>query len=167
MKIILLILLLCAWTSPAVSEVSISLPENPQRTNGLVLNTIVLYDAAQTWKSGFIPKNAVENLGSQGTGRMTLYTAYISTNLQDAGEHIQKIELYSPGRKKLVYTSGKKFLVQQLTPSRGAFQRGYLEHTVVFPALSPADSGSFGLYVLAVYLNDTWVRDFLVPVFSR
>lgn len=138
---------------------------SPPRKSHLILNTIVMHDHSVTYKEGFRPKNAVESLGSRGVGKMSLYTTYISTNNSDAGEHIQRIELYTPGKKKLVYKSGKKFQVKDATPTLGKFQRGYLEQTIIFPQLT-RNKKNFGLYVISIYLNDVWMRDFLVPVFA-
>ncbi len=138
----------------------------PAPQHHLVLNTVVLHENDSTFQSGFRPINAVESLGSQGIGKLSLYTSYISTNNKDAGEHVQRIELYSPGKKKLVYKAGKKFNVKDASPSKGKFQRGYLEHTVIFPQLSHADPKNFGIYIISIYLDDRWMRDFLVPVFA-
>ncbi len=165
-RILLVILIFIAMNRLQAQTLEDMLEPTP-RPSGLVLNTIVLHEDAATYKSGFVPKNAVESLGEKGTGKMSLYTAYVSTNNQDAGEHIQKIELYSPGKKTLVYRSGKKFKVDDVSFAKGKFQRGFLEHTVVFPQLSHAVKENFGLYVISIYIDDVWMRDFLIPVFAQ
>jgi len=138
--------------------------EKPKQ-NSLILNSIVMHDAAEDLRTGFHPKNALESLGERGIAEMKIYCVYISLKNNDAGKHIQKIELLSPSGK-LIFSSRKQFKVKAYQPRFGPFQRGYIEQRLIFPPLS-RQKKNFGLYILRISLDGRHMRDFYIPVFAQ
>ncbi len=137
-----------------------------QPESALVLNTVVLHQETESFRTGIHPINAVEFLGSVGSTRL-IYTSYISTNGKDTRLHTQRLELYAPDGRKILYSGEKSFEVGTYRMKFGPFQRGYLEQEIKFPPLNKGNAKNFGVYRLKIFLDGRFRRIFYIPLFAQ
>ena len=94
-------------------------------------------------------------------------TCYINTGDHDTRRHSQRIDLVSPNRERVVFTTTDQVEFATVQGKYESFQRAYVNSAVIIPPFDTRIRGNFGIYTIKIYLDGDLVKKYPYPILAR